>query len=145
LPYILRDQLASLLFHVERVRVEEGERGFSFGPRIRFTRLNPNVLVVGHPFLLEAEQRWGVPGYTRIALRASRIFELSPLKVAPVSDLAWTSPDSPPDVQPALGDEHAIPGFRWGERRTSARAVLGIDASLGVRPLNLRLRLRTGA
>ncbi|MDP9349876.1 MAG: hypothetical protein M3P24_12170, partial [Gemmatimonadota bacterium] len=45
-----------------------------------------------------------------------------------------------------LGDEHAVPGFRWGQERGNARMVTGVDAAYRL-PIGVlaRTRLRVGA
>jgi hypothetical protein len=61
-------------------------------------------------------------------------------------DVRAVSTGAPLDVHPTLGDQHAIPGLRWGEGRGRARVVLGIDAAYPA-PMSgvARLRIRTGA
>jgi hypothetical protein len=60
-------------------------------------------------------------------------------------DLRAVSSGAPNDVKPTLGDEHAIPGLRWGEFRGRARAVGAVDVALPIRSGFARLRARTGA
>jgi predicted acylesterase/phospholipase RssA len=144
-PHVLRDQLTSATLRAEWVDIEDGQKGFSFGPLLRFTRLNPEILTVGQPFLIEGEHRRGEVTYSRMAVRASPVLGIGGFRIAPLADFRWTSSDAPADVQPSLGDEQAIPGLQWGEERGSARAVLGLDASTVLRPVHLRVRARTGA
>src|SRR5690606_7365898 len=72
-------------------------------------------------------------------------FRLAGMVAAGVIDVAATLGDAPPDVEPALGDHHAVPGLRWGTERGAARLMAGVDV---VRPLelaaDLRARFRVG-
>lgn len=144
-PHILRDRVGTLALHAEWVREEEGREGLSTGPLLRFASLNPDVLVVGEPLLLEAEARRGPVSYSRLALRGSRTVELSRLLLAGVADLRLTSSGAPGDVVPALGDEHSVPGLQWGEERGRSRVVLGGDAAYPLMSAFVRLRVRAGA
>jgi hypothetical protein len=65
---------------------------------------------------------------------------------AALIDARITSTGAPVDVLPSLGDDHAVPGLRWGEMRGRARAVIGVDAAIAV-PLGgfARIRVRSGA
>ncbi|MEX2582109.1 MAG: hypothetical protein WD766_02475, partial [Gemmatimonadota bacterium] len=145
LPYILSDQFVTAAARTEWVSVEDGPRGLSYGPLVRFSRLNPEASTVGSPFMLEGELRWGSVSYATAALRASRTHPLAAVQLAVTGDLRWSSPDAPADVQPALGDEHAVPGLRWGEQRGHVRAVLGAEAAYPILSGHARLRVRTGA
>lgn len=145
LPHILKDRLTTLTFRGEWVDVEGGLRGSAYGPVLRFSGLNPDVMVVGEPFLAEAEHRWGEVPYSRVALRGSADLQLRDLAIAAVTDFAWTTAGAPDDSRPALGDEHMIPGLQWGEERGATRAVVGGDAAYPIRNAFARLRLRSGA
>lgn len=145
LPHILRDRVATGAIRGEWIYEEDLRSGFSAGPFLRVTSLNPDILVVGVPLLLEAETRWGVISYSRVAARLSRASGIGPLLVAGMADLRLTSSAAPGDVVPALGDEHAVPGLQWGEERGAARAVLGADAAYPISTVFARVRIRTGA
>jgi predicted acylesterase/phospholipase RssA len=144
LPHVLEDRLATLSAVGEWVRIQDGQRGASYGPVLRLTGLNPDVLVVGQPFVAEAEHRWGEVSYTRAALGGSWRPSLGELRLAAVADLRWSSAAAPEDVQPALGDGHAVPGLQWGEERGLTRVVAGADAAYPIRSFFARLRLRSG-
>lgn len=145
LPQILRDRLITAAVRGEWITVEEGDRGFSYGPAVHLAQLGPEAMIVGEPFLVEVEHRFGALSYSRAALRGSRPYPLEPLLLAVVGDLVWSSSGAPGDVRPALGDSHAMPGMRWGEDRGGVRALMGADAAYPVLGGHLRLRLRTGA
>ncbi len=54
--------------------------------------------------------------------------------------------EAPMDVWPALGGSPGVPGLRWGERRSPAVAVAGLDVAVPVVMEGfLRLQLRAGA
>lgn len=144
LPHILRDRVATAVVRGDWIHEEGGRSGVSVGPLLRFTSLNPDILVVGVPLLLEAESRWGAISYSRLALRGSRAFELGRLRTAPLADVRLTSSSVTADLLPALGDEHAVPGLQWGEVRGRTRAVVGADLAYPVRTAFARLRLRSG-
>src|SRR5690606_32649568 len=113
-PHILQDQLTSIGLTADRVDVEGGVTGSAYGPILRFSRVNPVNLVIGTPFLAEVEHRFGSVSYSRLAVRASRVFGGAGFGFGPIVDFRWTSQDAPEDVWSALGDDHAVPGFRWG-------------------------------
>lgn len=125
--------------------MEEGGSGAAVGPVVRFTSLNSEVLIVGVPFLAEGELRLGDLPYSRAALSGSRRFQAGDLLLAGVLDLRAVSSGAPLDVRPALGDEHAVPGLRWGEGRGRGRAVVGLDAAYPVFAGFAMARMRTGA
>lgn len=145
LPHILRDQVASAVVRLDLIHEESVRSGISAGPLVRVTSLNPDILVVGVPLLLEAEARWGALSYSRLAARGSSTADLGPFLLAGVADVRVTSSAAPGDVVPALGDEHAVPGLQWGEERGLARLVAGADAAYPIRSVFARLRVRTGA
>lgn len=145
LPHILRDRVASAALRADWIHEESGGSGFSAGPLVRVTSLNPDILIVGVPLLVEAEARWGAFSYSRVAARGSTAAALGPLLLAGVADVRVTSSGAPGDVVPALGDDHAVPGLQWGEERGLARLVAGGDAAYPIRSAFVRLRLRSGA
>lgn len=145
LPFILRERTASLAAVGERVRIEDGADGGSFGPVFRFTGLNPDVLIVGEPFLVEAEHRWGEISYSRVALSGSRRLEISKMRLAATGDFRWSSDGTPEDLLPALGDRHSVPGLRWGELRGLTRMTGGIDVAYPISGAFARVRARSGA
>jgi outer membrane protein assembly factor BamA len=145
LPHLLRNYLLSASAHVENVNVEDGVQGSSYGPLFRFASLPKPSSRVGAPLLLELEQRWGSVGYSRLGATASFTLGRSHgVQVAPVIDVRIVSHDAPIDVQPALGDEHAVPGLRWGEFRGDARFVAGAAAGVPIGSGFLRLRIASG-
>jgi NTE family protein len=145
-PRILREYLITLTGHAESVDPENAVGGGSFGPVLRLTSIPSEATVVGTPLLLEGEARWGRVQYQRISLAGSLVLAQKPLQSAAFVDLRAVSTDAPLDVHPALGDQHAVPGLRWGEGRGRARLVLGIDAAYPA-PMGgfARLRIATGA
>jgi predicted acylesterase/phospholipase RssA len=145
LPYILRDRATTVALRAERVTPTEGPSGTSWGPLLRFSSLNPDMMVVGYPFLAEGDLRRGRIAYSSVTVSGARRIALGHLQVAPAIDLRQVSPDSPADVWPALGDDRGIPGMRWGERPGTARLVGGVDAAYPVAGVFARLRLRAGA
>lgn len=146
LPYILRERVITLTGRAEWLDPEDAAGGLSYGPLLRLTRTPSEASLVGTPFLLEAEARWGELPYRRIGLAGSRTIGWRALRAAALLDVRLVSSGAPVDIQPALGDQHAVPGLRWGEARGRARAVAGVDAAVPV-PLGgfARLRLRSGA
>jgi predicted acylesterase/phospholipase RssA len=144
-PHFLRKHLISASARAENINVEDGVQGSSYGPLFRFVSLAHASNRVGVPLLLELEQRWGTVGYSRLAATASFTLGSSDgPQVAPVIDVRLVSHDGPIDVQPALGDEHAVPGLRWGELRGDARFVAGFAAGVPIGSGFLRLRIASG-
>jgi predicted acylesterase/phospholipase RssA len=145
-PHLLRERVITLTGRAEWLEPEDAAGGASLGPLLRLTSLPSQAAVVGVPLLLEAESRWGDHRYWRAAFSGSRVLEWRALQAAALIDLRAVSDEAPSDVRPALGDQHAVPGLRWGEVRGRARAVVGIDVALPT-PLGglARLRLRGGA
>lgn len=143
---LLAQRVASAVVRAEWVDVEEGEGGFSAGPLVRIASPRAEAPVVGVPLEIEGEARWGAVAYRRASARGSLGTELGPLKVAAVADGTVASRGAPADALPALGDERAVPGFRWGEARGRMRAVAGGDAAYPLPRLggHLRTRLRAG-
>lgn len=145
LPHILRDRVATAVIRADWIRDGGGRSGIAAGPLLRLSALNPDVLVVGVPMLVEAEARWGGISYARLAARGAREVALGPVRAAIVADLHVTGGAPTRDVTPTLGDDRAIPGLRWGEVPGRNRAVLGADLAYPVRTAHVRLRLRSGA
>jgi hypothetical protein len=145
-PRILRSYLITLTAYAESIDPENAAAGESYGPLVRFASIPSEATVVGTPLLLEGEARWGAMRYQRVALAGSVALELAALHVAALADVRAVSTAAPLDSYPSLGDEHAVPGLRWGEGRRRARIVTGVDVAYPV-PMNgfARLRLRTGA
>lgn len=142
---IFPDRIALLTVHAEHV--DEGERsGLSAGPRFYLSTAAAPTQMVGLPMELEAGLRLGEIGYAHASFRGSIDTRWRGFRGSAVVDLAVTEKDAPLDVRPALGDDHAVPGFAWGEERGRARAVVGLDLA---HPIFLggaaRLRLRMGA
>ena len=144
-PHILRVRLLTLTAHAEWIDIEDGRSGSALGPLVRYSAVAAQARPVGWPFLAEAERRWGDLAYTRIALRASHVVGRRGPQMAIGFDVRAVSSAAPIDVRPALGDEHAIPGLRWGEARGRARVVTGVDLAHPLGSGFIRLRARTGA
>jgi hypothetical protein len=145
LPHILREQLIAAAMRVEAIDVENGRSGISYGPMLRFTSFLPEARVAGVPLVVEAERRWGEQSYTRLLFSGSADAKVGKTLFAAILDLRGVSAAAPPDVKPALGDDHMIPGLRWGEFRGRARAVVGADAAYPIGSAFVRLRARVGA
>lgn len=145
LPHILRDRVITLTGRAEWVDPEDTPAGESYGPVLRIASRPTDARIVGVPLLLEAEARWGAFRYRQASVAASRTLALGTLQAAPLIDVRTVSHDAPVDVYPALGDQHAVPGLRWGEQRGRARVVAGADVALPVAFGGFaRLRLRSG-
>jgi predicted acylesterase/phospholipase RssA len=145
LPHILRQRSTVLSARAERITVEDGSQGWSYGGLARWATVAAPTSVVGAPSTLEAERLWGDFTYTRAVATAAPTFKAGPLRFAALADLRGVRGNAPPDVLPALGDERAIPGLRWGEQRGKVRAVTGVDVAYPIATGFLRLRLRSGA
>jgi hypothetical protein len=146
LPHILRDRVVTLTARAEWIDLETGSAGEAIGPALRVSSLPSDARAVGVPLLLEAQARWGAYRYAQAGAAASRTFAWRALRLAPLVDVRVVTSDAPVDVRPALGDQHAVPGLRWGEQRGRARAVAGADAAYPVAFGGYaRLRLRSGA
>jgi hypothetical protein len=148
-----------LSMRAERVDAESGDAetgdgatgpaGMSYGPLFRYGAAGGAAggaaPLVGVPLLIEAERRWGAVSYTRAAIDASRTFHTGAAAIAPLLSLHAVTSSAPIDVLPSLGDQHLVPGLRWGELRGRARIVGGIDAAYPVAGAYIRLAARTGA
>lgn len=143
-PHLLRDRVLTTSLRAEWVDVEDGPSGEAIGPLLRFASVDPDALVVGVPFLAEGEHRWGALSYSRVALSGSRGIQIRGLRMAALLDLRGVTDRAPQDVWPALGDQHMVPGLRWGELRGQARAVAGLDLAYPVRNGFATLQLRSG-
>jgi hypothetical protein len=144
-PHILRERLLTATARADWIDMEDGPSGVAFGPVIRYSAVAAQARPVGWPFLFEAERRWGKLPYTHAVLRGSRVVGKRGPRLAVGIDLRAVSRNAPVDVQPSLGDDHAIPGLRWGEGRGRARVVTGVDVAIPLPPGFLRLRTRVGA
>jgi hypothetical protein len=143
-PQILREKSAILRVRTEWVSTEGGAEGLSAGPLLRYGDIETDMRVVGVPLLLEGERRWGGIQYSRAAFAGSYTVERGALQVAPLLDARLTTRDAPLDVRRALGDNHIIPGLRWGEQRGTARLVAGVDGAYRVAYGFVRARVRSG-
>lgn len=144
-PHLLRDRALTVSLRAEWIDMEDGPAGAAYGPMVRFTSVDAAAPIVGVPLLAEAEHRWGGLRYSRVAVSASRTIRLEGLRLGALVDLRAVTAGAPADVWPALGDQHAVPGLRWGELRGQARAVAGVDVAYPVRTGFATLRLRSGA
>ncbi|MBV9111063.1 MAG: patatin-like phospholipase family protein [Gemmatimonadetes bacterium] len=144
-PRLLHQQMFVAAVRAERIYVRGGERGWSVGPLLRYSTPVAKELDVGVPFLAEAEERWGDFAYRRAAFAGSRAVSLGPLELAAVVQAAAASDATPADALPALGDERAMPGYRWGDGRANVVAVAGLDAAYPFFGGHVRARLRAGS
>lgn len=144
LPHILRKRAAIAAVRAELIKVEDGIDGLAVGPHLRWSSVDPPGQVIGIPFTLEAEWRWGDVEYNRFAAGGSFMLPLTPLQLAIVGDVRVVTRNAPPDVQPSLGAEHMIPGLQWGEHRGVVRAAAGVDTAYPLLSGFVRTRLRTG-
>jgi hypothetical protein len=124
--------------------MEADRDGWSYGPLFRWSTIAPPTTVVGLPFRLEAEHRWGAFAYSRVALDGSRSLEHNGVRLAALGTVRAVSDGAPADVHPSLGEDHMIPGMRWGEQRGLTRVTAGIDAAYPIATGFVRLRLRSG-
>jgi NTE family protein len=142
--HVFPDWIATASLHAERIATHE-RREVSYGPLLKIGVPEPGR-VVGVPFALSLEQRFGGWSYGRAAARGSLRSDRHHFQFAAVADGAITNSDAPFDVLPALGDDRAMPGMRWGEERGRARIVGGIDIAYPVMlGGHLRIRSRAGA
>lgn len=128
-------------------RIDDGVRaGFVWGPVLRITNPTPNADIVGTNRRLEAEWRFGEFEYRRLRAAGSVGGRAGPLHFAAMADVTSVDGEAPADALPALGDDRALAGLRWGRGRGGNRAVAGLDFALAA-PLesHIRLRLRAGA
>lgn len=146
-PHILRERSTILSIKAEWIDSELGESGFAAGPLIRWSAVDPNDRVAGLPLLIEAERRWGDFDYTRLAARGSYTFLVGRrgLQLAPLLQIRGVSEQAPLDVHPALGDDHLVPGLRWGEQRAPINAALGVDIAHPLLTGFVTLRTRAGS
>ena len=132
-------------FEAERIETRALD-GLSFGPRLRILRDDAHARVVGTPARLDVEWRFGDIAYYRFGLAGSIDRASGPFLASVLADLSSAGGDPPEDVTPALGDDHVMPGLRWGRDRDRVRALTGIDLAVAT-PLEafVRMRLRAGA
>ena len=142
--HVFPDWITTASLHAERIETDD-RKEVSYGPLLQIGVPEPGR-VVGVPFRMSLEQRFGGWNYGRAALRGSVRSDRKRFQFAAVADGAITSRDAPFDVLPALGDDRAMPGMRWGEDRGRARLIGGIDVAYPVMLGGyLRIRSRTGA
>lgn len=142
--HIFPDWVVSAALHAEQIS-SGGRKAFAYGPSLSMGAPEPGR-VVGVPFFLLAEQRFGGWAYGRAAVRGSVDANRGRFKFAGVLDAAVTDLGAPADVLPSLGDDRAMPGMRWGEERGRARIIGGFDVAHPVMlGGNLRVRTRAGA
>jgi predicted acylesterase/phospholipase RssA len=141
---VFPDHIITASFLAERI-TEEGTTRTSVGPMLTFG-IPEADRVVGVTPGIEVERRFGEWDYSRAAARGSLGLTRRRFKLAVVADGAITDKDAPADALPALGDDRAMPGTRWGQERGRARAVAGLDAAYPI-PVggHIRLRARAGA
>ncbi len=122
----------------------DAPHGLSAGPELRLLRPLPSGTPVGIPLRLELALRTGDVAYRAADVAASWTHPLGDTRAAAVFTYRGVAGDPTPDRLPALGDEHALPGLRWGEVRARTLTIGGLDLA---RPVLLggafaRLRLR---
>lgn len=146
LQHALSARIAVAVLRAERIWTGDAESGLSVGPMLRLAAQSAEAPVVGTPMEAEAEVRWGPISYRRAEVRGSREARFGELRLAAVADAAVASGGAPMDVLAALGDQHAMPGFRWGQARGPLRALAGLDAAYPIPSQGfVRTRLRVGA
>ncbi|HEX6693416.1 MAG TPA: patatin-like phospholipase family protein, partial [Longimicrobiales bacterium] len=145
LPRSLQQRTMTAAMRGEWVQQEGGEDGYAVGPLLRWADVDADTRVVGVPLLIEGEARGGSVDYARFAVSASRTVSAGSFEAAALIDVRAASPGAPFDVQPALGDGHAIPGLRWGTGHGRSRIVTGVDGAFLIPSGFVRMRLRTGA
>ena len=142
---ITPDMHASLAFRAEQVDDSNGRDGASYGPEFTFGSGAPLVQVVGIETRLNGTLRAGDVDYEHGAAQASITLGRRHWMAAPLVAVAKASEDAPLDAWPALGDEHLVPGLRWGDRRGRTLAVAGLDvARVLPKRTTLVVRLRGG-
>lgn len=140
------DWAAGLWLVADHIETARGTGGAGTGALLRIGRVPELARVVGTAPLLEAEARFGSVEYRRARMRGSVDVALGDLQVAVLADATVTSRQAPHDARPALGDEHLLPGLRWGQARAPARLVTGLDLALPlVLDIHARARLRSGS
>lgn len=142
----LSARIATVTLRGEWIQVEDSADGWSAGPAVRLAAPAPKIPIVGLQPELEAEFRWGDFSYRRFEARASHDVHIGPLRTAILADFATTTGNAPADAHPALGEDHAFPGARWGQHRDRVRAIAGLDLAYPI-PFQgyLRSRLRLAA
>jgi predicted acylesterase/phospholipase RssA len=139
------DLVASAAVQAERLQVESGPAGGSFGGIVRIASAVQPTLVVGEPSELSVEARGGVLDYATVSGRTTFYLPSSMVQLAAVLDGAVALGDPPPDARPSLGEGHGMPGVRWGDERGRGRLLAGIDAASSMLGSGWgRLRLRAG-
>lgn len=142
---VVPDLLAAAVVQGEWIDAESGEDGFSIGPLLRFGQVPSLARQVGVTPEIEGEVRFGQVSYWRTRARGSLTTSFGRLLAAAMAEAEVVDHEAPLDVFPALGDEHAVPGFLWGELRGRGRAVTGIDLAYPApREGVFRLRVRGG-
>jgi hypothetical protein len=142
---IVRDRDAAITFLGEHVHDDDGEDGASVGAALRFDETVTPARVVGVPVLLQAEARFGEVGYQRAQFAGSIDGGTGKLLVAAAARFGIASDDAPPDALFALGDDHWVPGLRWGQERGRTLIAGGFDVAYPIVASGyLRLRARAG-
>ena len=144
-PHILREYFIAGGMRAEWIDVENGTDGAAVGPFVRWSSVPAPAEPVGALTFLEAERRWGGHDYTRAAAGVSQSLRLRHVRAAVVADARMVSRDAPVDEHTSLGDDHFIPGMRWGEYRGLARVGAGFDVAYPIASGFMRLRARSAA
>ena len=136
----------AISFRAEHIDDDGGRDGGSYGPELLAGATAPLVQVVGIETRLHATARFGEVDYEAGSAQASWTFGRKRWLLAPLVAVAKVSGDAPLDAWPALGDEHLVPGLRWGDLRGRSLAAAGLDvARVLPKRTTLVLRLRGGS
>lgn len=142
--HVFPDWVLSATMHAEQIS-SAGRKEILYGPSLSIGAPEPGR-IVGIPFGLLVEQRFGGWSYGRAAFRGSVDGDRGHFKLAAVADAAITNENAPADLLPSLGDDRAMPAMRWGEERGRARVVGGFDVAYPIiLSGHVRLRARAGA
>ena len=146
IPGITPDRFISITATAESIRERDDAVRTVFGPGVRIGILLSASYVVGGPIEADVDFRFGDGSFQRARVRAAVSIEHGRFLAAMIGDVAASGGAAPLDALPALGDEWKMPGLRWGELRSRAYLVSGIDLAvkgpIGAYP---RLRLRGAA
>lgn len=121
------------------------EDGIAWGPFLRFGETASAPPIVGEPVMVEAEARFGEIAYRRVRAAGSLDTQLGRVLLSAAAQVSFASRETPPDALVALGDQHFIPGLRWGRDRGRETVAGGVDVAYPIiLDGHLRLRVRAG-
>ncbi|MGH7576433.1 MAG: hypothetical protein ACREM1_15075, partial [Longimicrobiales bacterium] len=116
-----------------------------WGPFLRFGETASAPPIVGEPVMVEAEARFGEIAYRRVRAAGSLDTQLGRVLLSAAAQVSFASRETPPDALVALGDQHFIPGLRWGRDRGRETVAGGVDVAYPIiLDGHLRLRVRAG-